>query len=600
MNNVYLFQPQFSNEFNGKTQYWLPYSAACLWAYTTLFDDIQANWQLKDIVFDRLDHGTVLENLDNPKVCGFSCYLWNEQYCLALAQLIKQKWPSCYIVFGGPQCGSDYLAHDYVDSVVMAEGEYAFVEILQTLQQNKIPEVLFSKKRVQSLDQLPSPYVLGLFDNLINQNPNIEWNAVLETNRGCPFQCTFCDWGGTTYSKVKKFDLDKIEQELVWMSTHNVSSIFVADANFGMFAERDMAIAKMIKQYSTSSKIDYVNITYTKNSNENVFKIAKELHPLTKAVTLSMQSMDSNALVAIKRSNMKINSISNMMELSQQYQIPTYTEMILGLPEETIESWKSGLIQLLEAGQHNQIDIFFVLLLKNSELGLASQKQKYGINTVWVDNYLLYSSDSLDSLSEKAELVSSTNTMSLDDLVESYMYGWLITNMHLAGYSQLIAKYCYYVHGISYRQYYDYLFEKITGSNTAISEDFQSMKLSITELLTTGKITTLPIRVNHIAFYSYIPLYLKKQQVIDLAVETAEHFGSVDSSVVELQNNFLYDQHCEFPTHVNCNYNIDTWQQQQSYYKISSRVTNFKLDYNHLSLQRKRGHLKNNIELVIN
>ena len=54
-----------------------------------------------------------------------------------------------------------------------------------------------------------------MFEKIIADNPGVLWNGTLETNRGCPFACTFCDWGGLTYSKLKKFPEEKVLQELI-------------------------------------------------------------------------------------------------------------------------------------------------------------------------------------------------------------------------------------------------------------------------------------------------------------------------------------------------------------------------------------------------
>ena len=89
MNNVYLFQPQYTNKFNGKLACWLPYSVGCLWSYVAQFDDIKNNYQLSDIIFKRELHTDILNRMHNPSVCAFSCYVWNYQYQLALAKKIK-------------------------------------------------------------------------------------------------------------------------------------------------------------------------------------------------------------------------------------------------------------------------------------------------------------------------------------------------------------------------------------------------------------------------------------------------------------------------------------------------------------------------------
>ena len=600
MKNVYLFQPQYQNQYNNVTHYWFPYSAACLWAYATLFPEITSHFRLAEIQFKREKQDDVISRMEDPAYCGFSVYLWNEQYCLALAKKVKEKWPDCHISFGGPQAGADYFKYNYVDSVVFAEGEQSFVDSLIAIKNNETPLKIYDKKRMDKLDDVPSPYLLGIFDQMVADNPEVCWNSVLETNRGCPFQCTFCDWGGVTYGKIKRFGLEKIDEELLWMANNNVATIFIADANFGIFKERDFEIAKLIKKHSLlpNSKLNYVNITYTKNSNEDVFKIAKELHPLTKSVTVSMQSMSEETLEHIKRKNMKSNNLTEIMGYSKKYDIPTYTEMILGLPQETVESWKTGLSQLIEYGQHNQIDVFIALLIKNSELAQFNSRLQYGIKSIVTENYILYASDDADTeedsdYAETSEIVVGTSSMGLEDMIEAYMYSWVITNFHTSGYSQIIAKYLRYVKNISYREFYDRFFNYIKENDTVVNDDYNTMHTAIRELLTIGNIVSVPIKANHIAFYSYVPFFFNKDKIIDLSIKVARTFGELDESIIEIQKNFMYQTAESFPFELHSNYDIDTWEEKNTTYSVSTHLKDFVPDYYHISLQRRRGYLKN-------
>jgi radical SAM superfamily enzyme YgiQ (UPF0313 family) len=275
MKNVYLFQPQYYDLIKGIKQYWLPYAIGCLWAHATQFEDIHSNFVLKKLFFEPTEFENILDQIEDPTVCGFSSYMWNEEYNLFIAKKIKEKWPNCKILFGGPQTGADYLSYEFIDSICMAEGENHFVQALRNIINGQDIPTIFPKSRVQDLDNLPSPYTSGVFDEIVQQNPNVKWQAVIETNRGCPYACTFCDWGGTTYSKVKKFGLEKIYAELEWFNRSNVSTLFIADANFGIFKERDLEIARAIKRICKD--IEYVNITYAKNSNENIFEIFSQM-----------------------------------------------------------------------------------------------------------------------------------------------------------------------------------------------------------------------------------------------------------------------------------------------------------------------------------
>lgn len=598
MKNIYLFQPQYSDNIGGVNRYWLPYSCGCLWSYAQQFDDITQNWNLPEIIFKREPIDQLLDRLVNPSICGFSCYIWNERYNLAVAEKIKQRWPECVIFFGGPQTNSEYLEHDFIDCMIQGEGEASVVELLRSVHRSESIPKFFPKQRILDLSALPAVYTSGVFDQIIKDNPGCLFNAVLETNRGCPFQCTFCDWGSLTYSKVKKFDIEKVEKEILWLSRNPISAVFLADANFGIFKDRDLELAKMMKYYFDKSEtIDYVNATYTKNSNESVYEIAKALMPYTKSVTVSVQSMNDDTLVAIKRTNMKFNDLKNHLELSHRYDVPTYTEMILGMPEETIESWKTGITELLEAGQHNQIDVFFAMMIKNSELNSPETKFRYKVKTVTVDNYMVFSEDDHDDpLAEKADIICATNSMSLDELVESYMYSWMIGNFHTSGYSQLISKYCRHVLNVRYREFYDRLFEYIKTEKTCIFEEYQEMISATKDLLTIGRFENLNVGVNHIAFYHYAPFYHKKSQLVDLAIKVAETFGEIPEEFKNLQHNFVFDQSHPKVRTIVLPYDLETWENVPTSYQVQTRIDNFEPTYFQLILQRKRGNMKNLIE----
>ena len=88
------------------------------------------------------------------------------------------------------------------------------------------------------------------------------------------------------------------------------------------------------------------------------------------------------------------------MELAKKYKVRTYTEMILGLPEETLESWKEGFATILENGQHESIDIWFCQVFGNTELNSALSREVYGIETVKAEDYLSFTNTKHSNITE--------------------------------------------------------------------------------------------------------------------------------------------------------------------------------------------------------
>lgn len=595
MKNVYLFQPQYSIEFRKETNYYLPHSSGCLWSYAYQHPEIQDNFVLKDIIFKRDRLEDVLAGMEDPVYCGFSCYIWNEQYCLQMAELVKQRWPDCIIQFGGPQAQSNYTKYSFIDSIVMGEGEEIFLETLRSIINDRPVELFYPKRRLQDL-QIPSPYLTGVFDFIIKKYPDVMWAMSLETNRGCPYSCTFCDWGGTTYSKVKRFQLDKVAGELDWAMHNGVVYIFVADANFGIFKDRDIEIARMIRHAIDNSQIESINIQYAKNSTDIVFEIAKIIGPYNRGITVAVQSMNDLTLDSIKRKNLEVNDIEYMMQLSAEHGVTTYTDVIVGLPNETHESWINGLSRLLELGQHQNIEVWFAQLLPNAELASVETRRKYGIKTVMAKDFLsLNQSRDAANIQEFSEIVCSTNTMTTAELIDAYLYAWMIIHFHIDGYSQMIARYAHTVKGIDYKDFYNIYYNKIKA-DSVLGKHYAEVLQIATTYLTTGNVPDNFVGGHALHAMSYKYIYDNKDIAVKLAMETLSELTNYDSRIEQLQRAFIVDSATEYPCIVSTDYNVFSGKTLTTQYTFTPKEKN--LTFDDFYILRRKGLIQNQLSLI--
>mgnify|MGYP003962005913 CR=1 FL=1 len=101
---------------------------------------------------------------------------------------------------------------------------------------------------------------------------------LFETNRGCPFGCTYCAWGVAALSKVRQRPLEVVFAEIDYVaenSSGQVNWIF-CDANFGMLP-RDVEIAKKIKSVCTEKGFPLsVTLWHAKNSGKRNVEILKQ------------------------------------------------------------------------------------------------------------------------------------------------------------------------------------------------------------------------------------------------------------------------------------------------------------------------------------
>lgn len=493
MLNLYLCQPNFRFGIAGKTGYWIPYSIGCLWSYASQFDDIKENVDLKDIIFRRENVDTLVDRLEDPDIIAFSCYMWNWEWSKAVAQRVKERYPKCKIVFGGPQVTDRpeeeqfFKHHKYVDSISLAEGELSFTDILRNLINGKLIEKIYNYPRLTELD-IPSPYLTGVFEKIIADNPGVLWNGTLETNRGCPFACTFCDWGGLTYSKLKKFPEQKVLQELHWMAQNKMDYVTIADANFGVFTDRDMKFTEELvslqKEYGYPQVVD---ATWYKNSSEEIMEIVKKFisSGFNRGLTLSVQSMDMDVLEEIKRRNMEFSNLKHIFDICNKEQIPSYTELILGLPKETFETWSHGLCEVIEMGQHNAIESWLAQLLENAHLNTPGQRAEHEIDTVVVKDYISGFEEE-DGISESVTLVRGTKDMPMPKFIDSWMYAWMINNFHNYGWTQIISRFLRKYKDMSYLEFYNRLWVIIQEDDGYVKQLFDKAKAQLTEYLETG------------------------------------------------------------------------------------------------------------------
>lgn len=430
---------QINNGFSG--QYYLPYSIGLLYAFVLHNSINKERYNFNSIIYKRKLLDECFEHLKDRDVVLFSCYVWNEKISLAIAKKLKEYDKKKFIVFGGPSIpdnkfgkAENYLrSNPFIDVIVHQEGERTIFKLLEEFPKNNLkttPNISFLENeqyinvenlpRLKDFDNVPSPYLTGIFDKLILENPEEKWLASWETNRGCPFSCTYCDWGSATNSKISKMHLDRVFSELDWFSKKKVEFIFCCDANFGIFP-RDYDIA--LKAVENKKKYGYphvLSVQNTKNARERSYKVQKLLYDngLSKGVTLAMQSVDPHTLKSIKRDNISIKDFEELQKRFTNDGITTYTEFILALPGDTYESFTEGVSNVIQSGQHNRIQFNNLSILPNAEMASPLSLSSDQIKTVECPIVNIHGSLEefpSDGIIESQKLVISTKSLPFEE-----------------------------------------------------------------------------------------------------------------------------------------------------------------------------------------
>lgn len=385
-----------------------------------------------------------------PDILGLSNYSWNANLSREMFKIFTKKNPDGLRVFGGPNFPLDLPSQQkffddfpYFDVYVPEDGEIGFsnfVEKYLELQPNDIKTNIlqnsiegciirhdngkllytFSNTRIKNLDEIPSPYTSGLLDQFFNDTQLI---PMLQTNRGCPFTCTFCADGRDTVNQVNRFSVDRIQDDVKYIAKHvssNIHTLFIADLNFGMIPgdlETSNTLSEMKKKYNYPHRI---LATTGKNNKERIIKSVESLHGIL-SLSMSVQSLDENVLKNIRRSNISTDQMLGLMPTIKKTGLSTIAEVILGLPGETYESNLETVRKLVNA-KLDDILQYTCMILQGSEMGTPEYISKWGFQTkyqILPEDFTTLSNGK--RVCEYAEYVVGSNDLSFNEYLELRM-----------------------------------------------------------------------------------------------------------------------------------------------------------------------------------
>ncbi len=387
---------------------------------------------------------------EQPTYIGFSNYVWNSKLSLTIAERIKIRTPRVKIIFGGPNNPSEVdemaaflAAHPYVDYLVPKEGEQGLRNLL--LRETRLntdgengtdkapmPGVAFRDEsgdlifgglaRTTELAEIPSPYLSGRLDEFLTGT----LMPVVQTNRGCPFTCTFCTEGQNFWTKIQRKGPQRTVDELEYIASKLAKipdsrrDLLIADSNFGMYPEdRDVAeaIAGLQEAYGWPT---FINVATGKNKKERVLEVARIVGGRMNLAG-SVQSLDEEVLSNIRRSNISAEALLELAMEGASIGTNTYSEIILGLPGETKASHFNSLKQLVDAG-FTFIAMYQLMLLPSTELSSPETRDRFnlaGAYRLLPRCYGSYSDSAGDfSIAEIEEIVVSTSTLSFQDYLD--------------------------------------------------------------------------------------------------------------------------------------------------------------------------------------
>lgn len=382
---------------------------------------------------------------DPPDVVMLTNYVWNESLSHHVFRMAKKANPNILTVMGGPNFSVEphrqiefVKARPWLDLYCIGEGDFVATEIAQkfadaggdlkkfrnmeissSVYRNADGEVVRSTAlpRHKEVEEIPSPWLTGIQDEFFDG----KLAPMIETNRGCPFACTYCVQGTNYYTKVHNFDVARMKEEIHYIAKRikrfspNMGTLRIADSNYGMF-ERDIEISayigEMQRDYAWPTFID---ATTGKNRPD---RIIKSVEKVGGALVLyqAVQSLDENVLRKVKRQTIKLEGYKQLEVYMRGRGLKSVSDLILGLPGESLQSHLQGQYTLLDSNI-NQMHNFQAMMLKGSEMESEVAREEFQFGTrfrILPKNSGIYSDEKVFDVEE---IIVSTDTLPFEDYV---------------------------------------------------------------------------------------------------------------------------------------------------------------------------------------
>jgi radical SAM superfamily enzyme YgiQ (UPF0313 family) len=391
------------------------------------------------------DTNRALREFENwrPDVVGLAQYSWNSELNLFAAREVKKANPEAIIIAGGPNVykneskKAEFLRQEnYIDICVVYDGEIIFAEIVRRLlagetindirrepvagtyslhpETNAVVERLQNPPRMTTLDVLGTPYADGVFDSFLDEG----FHPFVQTHRGCPFRCAFCHTSDSYYNRMLFLSPALFEKDMEYLGRRFQGKyhvpLYIANTNWSLF-EQDFEIAGILKKvkekYGWPSQIHI-------NSGKDPRKLIEMLSVFRYMPGIALQTLTPSVLQNINRKNIPFDEYLDFQnKVSIRTGRPSATELILGLPGETKETFLDTLVRTIDSGTQNII-IYTLMKLRGTPLNTEENERKYAYLVRHRVVPRQFSEINGQKIFDTEAVVVGTNTMTFADYMD--------------------------------------------------------------------------------------------------------------------------------------------------------------------------------------
>ncbi|MCX4190862.1 B12-binding domain-containing radical SAM protein [Methylophaga sp. OBS3] len=308
-----------------------------------------------------------------PKVIGFSVYIWNVKETEAVVALIKTISPDIKIVLGGPEVSHQPDVPpvcELADYVISGPGEQDFRELCQQLLADESPAEKYIEGRATPLEELVLPY--QFYDDEDIKNRLI----YVEASRGCPFKCEFCLSALDKTSTAFPLDAFLSEMDLLWQ--RGVRNFKFIDRTFNLKVSTSVAILEFFLERMSDDLYLHFEVV-PDNLPEKLQTVLKKFPPQSLQFEIGIQTFDTEIQTLISRRQDNNKSKHNILWLREQTGAHLHTDLIFGLPGDTLANFADSFDQLVALNPH-EIQVGILKRLRGAPLNRHTENYQLRFN----------------------------------------------------------------------------------------------------------------------------------------------------------------------------------------------------------------------------
>jgi radical SAM superfamily enzyme YgiQ (UPF0313 family) len=305
----------------------------------------------------------------NPRIIGLAVYIWNAAICREFSALLKTVRPDIRLVIGGPEvsyeCDSQPIS-GIADHIICGEADLAFAQLCRDLIAGQSPPRVIEAPP-PNLASVAMPYDLYTDQDLAHRT------IYVESSRGCPFSCEFCL--SALEIPVRRFPLDAFLGAMQKLLDRGARQFKFVDRTFNVHVPHATTILRFFLERMRPGLFLHFEII-PDHLPEPVVQLLAQFPAGSLQLEIGVQTFNQDAADRISRRQDNSKVEANFRFLRQQTNAHLHSDLIVGLPGESLESFAAGFNRLYALGPH---EIQFGILKRLRGAPIARHTEAFGM-----------------------------------------------------------------------------------------------------------------------------------------------------------------------------------------------------------------------------